>query len=227
MRGRLPVIVVLLVYGVLLLALLAATPFQGIPPSPAIYTGIATVNGEPAPEGTVLVACVENLVCAPDHANADYRRDGDTVGADGKFSALIAQGVSESQRGRATVHFFIISEHGRVKAEETATYGSSSPTDLIFTQNLTFGAAPTPAPTPTPTPAPTPVATPTTAPTAPPTPAPTPFQTPTPPPSAGTALPIPGDPLVPQLAQATLYGGIALLLLGIAALFYTRRRLNP
>ena len=226
MRGRFPFIVALLVYSVVLLALLAATPFQGIPPSPAIFTGVAMVDGEPAPEGTVLVACVDNLVCAPDHPNAEFRRDGDTVGLDGKFWALIAQGVSETQRGRATVHFFIISEHGRVKAEETATYGSSSPTDLIFTQNLTFGAAPTPAPTPTPTPAPTPVATPTTAPTAPPTPTPT-FATPTPAPTPDTALPIPGEPLVPQLAQATLYGGIALLLLGTAALIYTRRRLNP
>ena len=214
-------------YGAVLVALLAATPHQGIPPSPAIYTGAATVNGEPAPEGTVLVACVENQVCAPDHEDPNLRRDGDTVGANGRFSALIAQGASESQRGRATVHFFLINDHGRIKAQETTTYGSTNPTDLIFSQNLTFGAAPTPEPTPTPaTPTPTPTpATPTPTPT-PATPTPTPPPTPSAAPTPDTALPIPGEPLVPQLANVVLYGGIALLIVGSAGLVYARRRLS-
>ena len=211
----------LLVYGAILLALLGATPAQGIPPSPAIYTGTATVDGQPAPEGTVLVACVDNLVCGPD--NPTHRASADTVGAGGKFFALTAQGTDRIQRGRATVHFFMINQHGRVKAEETTTYGTTSDTDLIFTQNLTFGAAPTPVPTPTPE-----VVTPTTAPPTPipPTETPTPPPTPTTPPPPPTALPIPGEPLLPQLAQSILYGGIALLVLGTAALLYARRHLN-
>ena len=224
MRGRIFQAVALVIYGAVLLAVLAATPHQGIPPSPAIYTGVATVNGEPAPEGTLLIACVENQVCAPDHAEDRYRRDTDTVGPNGQFSALIAQGLTEAQRGRATVHFFIINENGRVKAQETATYGSSSATDLIFTQNLTFGAPPTPVPTATPTPAPTPTPTPTPPPT--PTPTPTPPPTPTAAPAAGLAPPIPGEPLVPQLANVVLYGGIALLIVGAAGLLYARRRLS-
>ena len=152
LRGRIFQVVTLLIYGAVLLALVAAAPHQGIPPSPVIFTGTATADGQPAPEGTLLVACVDNLVCGPDHSDPDFLRDGDTVGAGGRFVALIAQGVTESQRGRATVHFFLINEHGRIKAQETATYGSSSPTELIFTQDLTFGVAPTPEPTPTPTP---------------------------------------------------------------------------
>ena len=61
MRGRIFQVVVLLVYGVVLLALLGATLPQGIPPSPAIYVGVATVDGQPAPEGTTLVACRRQL----------------------------------------------------------------------------------------------------------------------------------------------------------------------
>ena len=224
MRGRFFLAVTLLLYGATLLALIAATPYQGIPPSPAIYVGVATVDGQPAPEGTMLVACVDNLVCGPNHA--DFPTAPDAVATDGKFFALTAQGVNESQRGRATVHFFIINETGRVKATETTTYGSNSPTDLIFSINLTFGAVPTPTPAPTPTPTATTVTT-----TPPPTPTPTPVPstappTPTAPPAPETALPIPGEPLVPQLAQAILYGGIALLVLGTVGLLYARRRLS-
>ena len=222
MRGRIFQTVTLLIYGAVLVALLAAAPHQGIPPSPVIFTGTATADGQPAPEGTLLVACVDNLVCGPDHSDPDFLRDGDTIGAGGRFVALIAQGVTESQRGRATVHFFLINEHGRIKAQETATYGSSSPTELIFTQDLTFGAAARPVPTATPTPAPTPTPTP----TPPPTPTPTPPPTPTAAPTPDTALPIPGDPLVPQLANVVLYGGIALLIVGAAGLLYARRRLS-
>ena len=222
MRGRIFQAATLLIYGAVLLALVAAAPHQGIPPSPVIFTGTATADGQPAPEGTLLVACVDNLVCAPDHSDPDFLRDGDTVGAGGRFVALIAQGVTESQRGRATVHFFLINEHGRIKAQETATYGSSSATELIFTQDLTFGVAPTPVPTATPTPAPTPT----------PTPTPPPRQRqrqhhprrpqqplPPIPPS-----PSPASPLVPQLANVVLYGGIALLIVGAAGLLYARRR---
>ena len=224
MRVRIFQSVALLTYAAVLLALLAATPYQGIPPSPAIYTGTATVNGVPAGEGTLLVACVDNLVCAPDHEDPMFRRDGDTVGPNGVFSALIAQGLTEAQRGRATVHFFLINDHGRVKAAETTTYGSSSPVDLIFQQNLTFGTAATPTPTPTPPPTPTPTPPPTPTPT--PTPVPTPPPTPTAAPTPDTALPIPGEPLVPQLANVVLYGGIALLVLGAGGLLYARRRLS-
>ena len=193
MRGRIFQAATLLIYGAVLLALVAAVPHQGIPPSPVIFTGTATADGLPAPEGTLLVACVDNLVCGPDHSDPDFLRDGDTVGAGGRFVALIAQGVTESQRGRATVHFFLINEHGRIKAQETATYGSSSPTELIFTQDLTFGVAPTPEPTPTPTPVATPTPAPTPVPTPVPTAVPTPPPTPTPAPTADTALPIPAS----------------------------------
>ena len=224
MRGRIFQVVVLLVYGVVLLALLGATLPQGIPPSPAIYVGVATVDGQPAPEGTTLVACVDNLVCAPGHP--EFPSSADAVTTDGKFLALTAQGKSESQRGRATVHFFIISETGRVKADETTTYGSNSPTDLIFSINLTFGAVPTPTPAPTPTPSPTPTPAPTVAPTPVPTPVPTPPPTPTAAPTPEADLPIPGEPIVPQLAQGILYGGIALLIIGVVGLLYARRRLS-
>lgn len=229
MRRRLFLPIILTLYGALMIALLGATSSQGIPPSPAIYTGTATVDGVPAPDGTaapagtMLVACVENQVCGPD--NPDYPATVDITDASGMFHVLTAQGTSESQKGRATVYFFIINEHGRVRAQETTTYGTTSPTDLIFTQNLTFSSVPAATATPTPTtPPPTPApSTPTPTPATPP---PTPPPTPTAPPPPATALPIPGDPLVPQIAQGILYGGIALLILGAASLIYGRRRLQ-
>ena len=147
--------VALLLYGAVLLALLGATPYQGLP-NPAIFQGTATVDEQPAPEGTLIVACVANQECAPGHPNPALARAGDTVNAEGRFIALTAQGTDHSQIGTATVYFFLINEHGRVQAEETATYGSSDLTQLFFQQDLTFGAAPTPAPTPTPYPYPHP-----------------------------------------------------------------------
>ena len=222
MRRRLFLPVIIVLYCALMLVLLGATSSQGIPPSPAIYNGIATVDGAPVPEGTMLVACVANQLCAPD--NPDYPAAADTTDANGQFQVLTAQGTEQSQRGSATVYFFIINEHGRVRASETTTYGTSSPVDLIFTQNLTFASIPAATPTPTPVPTATPTPPPTPTPT--PTPVPTPPPTPTPPPPPETALPIPGDPLVPHIAQAILYGGLALLVLGAATLIYTRRRLN-
>ena len=225
MRIRFFLPVALLLYGAVLLALLGATPYQGLP-NPAIFQGTATVDGQPAPEGTLLVACVANRECAPDHSNPALARAGDTVNAEGRFIALTAQGTDHSQIGTATVYFFLINEHGRVQAEETATYGSSGLTQLFFQQDLTFGVAPTPEPTPTPTPVATPTPAPTPVPTPVPTAVPTPPPTPTPAPTADTALPIPGEPLVPQLANVVLYGGIALLILGAAGLLYARRRLS-
>ena len=223
MRGRISQTVVLLLYGVVLLSLLGATSHQGLP-NPAIFQGTATVDGQPAPEGTLLLACVANEECAPDHSDPDLNRAGDTVRANGRFIALTATGTDHSQIGTATVHFFLINEHGRIKAEETAIYGSSDASKLFFQQDLTFGAAATPTPTATPTPVPTPTPTPTPPPT--PTPTPTPPPTPTPAPTAGLALPIPGEPLVPQLANVVLYGGIVLLIVGAAGLLYARRRLS-
>ena len=130
MRGRIFQAVTLLIYGAVLFALVAAAPHQGIPPSPVIFTGTATADGQPAPEGTLLVACVDNLVCSPDHSDPDFLRDGDTVGAGGRFVALIAQGVTESQRGRATVHFFLIK---RARAHQ-------GPRDRHLRQQQCYGA---------------------------------------------------------------------------------------
>ena len=226
MRGRIIRGVALLLYGAVLLALLGATPHQGLP-NPAIFQGSVTIDGEPAPEGTLIVACVANKECGPDHADPAFQRVGDTVNATGRLIALTAQGTDHAQIGNATVYFFLINDHGRVEAGETAIYGSSDPTTLFFQQNLTFGAAATPEPTPTPaTPTPTPTpATPEPTPT-PATPTPTPPQTPTAAPTPETDLPIPGEPLVPQLANVVLYGGIALLIVGSAGLVYARRRLS-
>ena len=225
MRGKFFQAVILGLYGAMLLALVGATPHQGLP-NPAIFQGAVTVDGQPAAEGTLIVACVANQECAPGHADPALNVAGDTVNASGRVIALTATGTDHSQIGTATVYFFLINEHGRVQAEETAIYGSSDPTQLFFQQNLTFGTAPTPTAVATPTPA-TPVPTPATpVPTQVATPVPTAPPTPTPPPAPETALPIPGEPLVPQLAQAILYGGIALLVLGTVALLYARRRLS-
>ena len=232
MRARLIQAVALLVYGAVLLSLLAAKPYQGVGilPFPDIFTGSATVNGEPAPEGSQLVACVDNQECGPEHENPLLQTaEGDgIVGANGSFTLLTAQGTEEVQRtNRVTIHFFLVNEFGRVKATETTKYGEPPPAGLPFkTITLTFGTAPTPEPTPTPTPVPTPTPAPTPVPTPVPTAVPTPPPTPTPAPTPDTALPIPGEPLLPQMANLVLYGGIALLVLGAAGLLYARRRLS-
>ena len=229
MRGRFVLPIALILYGVVLLALLGATASQGsIPPLPDIFAGTASVDGQPAPEGAQLVACVDNLVCGPEQEDPRYLTSpGDgIVAANGSFPILTAQGETESQRSQgATIHFFLLNEHGRVKAAETSVYGELPPGGLPYRSiTLTFGAVATPTPTPTPPPTPTPTPTPTPA-TPPPTPTPTPTPPPTPTaaPTPGLGLPIPGEPLVPQLANVVLYGGIALLILGAAGLLYARR----
>ena len=232
MLGRFFLPAALLFYGILLVALLGATASQGtIPPLPDIFAGTATVNGAAAPEGAQLVACVDNELCGPDAEDQRYRTpSGDgIVGTNGSFPILTAQGLTESQRAQgATIHFFLINEHGRVKAAETSRYGELPPGGLPYrTLSLTFGAAPTPEPTPPPATTPPATTAPPAPSTAPPPPPPSTLPpTPTAPPAPDTALPIPGEPLVPQLAQAILYGGIALLVLGTVALLYARRRLS-
>ena len=193
MRGRIFLAVVVFVYGIALIGLVAATPAQQVPPlHPDIFTGTATLDGVPLPEGSVIVACVgDDTECSP------YTIKGDI----GSF-AVSAQGLS-TQLGD-TVTFYIVNDYGRVAAAETSTYEGRLVNKSI---NLTFvGPLPTPPPTPTPPPPPTPVPTPTPLPTAP------------------VTLPIPGEPLVPQLANVLMYGGIAVLVLGVASLIWARRR---
>ena len=166
-----------------------------------IFKGQVFLDGQPTPEGLQLMTCVGG--CDPPGYEGLQRV---TTRADSSYMTLAANPPNSSFSGRQ-ITFWIVNEFGRIQAAETDTFSLNlrRPTvDLHFQ-----GPLPTPPPTPTPTPPP-------------PTPTPTPTPTPFPP----AALPIPGDPLVPQLAKVVLYGSIAVLVVGGVGLYWARRRVQ-
>ena len=122
---------------------------------PVVYFGSVTVNGQPAPDGLVIVARIE-----------DYESEG-VVTSNGSYARLAVSPSSSAYLFKDTT--FHIPAFG-VQAFETVLFlGGPAERPL----DLTFPALPDPTPTPEPT------ATPTAVPTATPTPAPPPTATPT------------------------------------------------
>ena len=178
---------VLLTVGALALfpyLLAAAPPNQGAQP-PQVFTGLVTVNGEPAVGATVEVRSGEEVLGS------------EQTNADGRYTLFVA-----STSPGTEVTFFV---NGQA-TEQTATITVGD----VATVNLVVGAAPaataTPAPTPaTPEPTATPVPTATPEPTFTPQPTWTPEPTFTPEPTAiptPTATPQP----FPNVAEAFRVG---------------------
>ena len=187
-----------LVWAALAMAMIGAAAAQEIPSFPVSYSGNVTIEGEPAPGGLSLVACV--LDC-----DTGWQSEAVTTRADGSyFRLLVSPGNDLVNR---TITFWLVNPHGRIRAAELAAY-KPDPSNLRVNLDLTFGD---PLPTPPP-----PTATP--VPTRTPTPTITPIPTPT------TALPIPGDPSVPRLSRIALIAGAAAIAAGGALLFVMRRR---
>ncbi len=135
------------------LAWVGAAPSQDErPPQPFFQdflSGTVLLQGSPPPEGTLLIACIDD--CDTVFQSAPYR-----LKADGSFDQLEVNPSSEKLVGH-TIYFYLVNEYGRVLAEESRYYIGVFD---FYVQDLTF-AAPLPGPQPTPVPEPTPVPTPT------------------------------------------------------------------
>ncbi len=127
--------------GVAALALLAAVwatapaMAQSPPPAPELYSGTVTVAGQPAPDGSTIVARIGD----------EYESEPVTVSG-GKYSDLSITAPDPSFRGKM-VNFFL---NGVVKANETATVTANQIPTINDNYPLTFSQLPDPTPTPTP-----------------------------------------------------------------------------
>ncbi len=117
----------------------SASAQGGPPPLPAIYSGTATVGGNPAPDGYMVYATIGEYRSAPASVNK------------GSYLGLQVAPPDTSYLGKSIT--FLL---GDVPAEEVAVY-SGRTAGRPQTLNLTFQTLPEPTPTPTPV---TPTATP-------------------------------------------------------------------
>ena len=214
-----------LMAAMLMLAITAAAPAQQDerqlgPYLPDYYSGQVSVQGGPAPEGTLVVACIVGC--------ASYQTQAVAVDESGRYGLLEIAPNDRLMIG-AEVTFHIVNQYGSIQASETQEFHGSLG---LYTQNLTFSAALPVAPTPTPVPTATPLPTATPVPTAtpPPTATPEPTATPTPEPTAipeptpTAILPVTGDTAVTRIPPLVIAGGIALALAGGALLYAASRR---
>lgn len=146
----------ILLAGILLLVgfgVLGASPPQSErPPQPFFqdfFSGAARVLGSPAPEGTELIACIDD--CETGFQSKPYFLD-----AGGLFNGLEVDPSNEALIGR-TITFYLVNSFGRIQAVESRPYIGVFD---FYVQDLTF-VDPLPSPAPTPKPESTPVPTPT------------------------------------------------------------------
>jgi hypothetical protein len=187
MRRNPLTLVALLTTVAVTLVILGAAPRQGVP-LPLTYSGTVTIQGRPAEAGLSLVGCVQEC--------QRYESQPATTRGGGSYRGLVVGPPDDSFLDKQ-ITFWIVTESGRIRAAETATYKvPSDPAGLTPRLNLTFTeAVPAPAQaTPTPTPLPTPV------------------------------LPIPGDPSVSRIPALALLAGVAALVAAGTILFVIGRR---
>ena len=163
------------------LLLLAALPLAVLaqPAPPHFFAGTVTINGNAAPNGTIVAAMIGGQEAAS------------TTVANGRYALKVPGSAGQA------ITFTV----GEVYAEESANFQQGQRTPLNLTASGRPAATPAPGPTPTAIP-PTPAPRPTPAPPAPtPTPYPTPAPTPEPRPAAGSVAeafdePLAGDALL-------------------------------
>jgi hypothetical protein len=138
----------------LALVLVGAGPNQDErPPQPFFQdflSGQVLLQGSAPPEGTLLIACIDD--CESVFQSASY-----SLNADGSFDQLEVNPPNETLVGH-TIYFYLINDYGRIRAAESRPYIGVFD---FYVQDLTFAEPlPTPAldPTPEPTPRPTPTA---------------------------------------------------------------------
>ena len=138
-------------------SLLGAGPNQAErPPQPFFqdfFSGTVLLQGSPAPEGSLLIACIDG--CEGSFESAPY-----SLKADGVFDQLEVNPVSEDLIGRP-ITFYLENEYGRIPAVEMRPYIGVFDfyvQDLTFVDPLPLAPVPDATPSPTPTPRPTPTA---------------------------------------------------------------------
>lgn len=186
---------IFLILALLLFAfvLMGAGPNQDErPPQPFFqdfFSGAVLLQGSTPPEGTLLIACIDD--CDTVFQSANY-----SLNADGRFDQLEVNPSNEALVGH-TIYFYLVNEHGRVRAEESRPYIGVFD---FYVQDLNFLEAlpvPDPDPTPEPTPRPTPTA----------------------------SLPVAGDPSVAQVPKLALMAGGAAVVAGAVLLLAARRKI--
>lgn len=201
----------LLLLPLLLAALIAAGPAQrdDRPPRPVWpvhYSGAALVDGQPAPAGLWVTACIVDC-------QTTYQALPVPVRANGQFEGLIVDPKNEDRIWQPII-FHLFNPYGELTAAEQRQF-----TGVYDIQTITLHfAGPLPAPTPTPEPTPTPTPAPT------PTPTPALTATPAPTPTPPAALPQTGDPRLAALPSSLIAAGAAAAALGAALLLLTARR---
>ena len=140
----------LTVLGALLTSMFAGTgavPSQGErPPQPFyqdFFSGRVTLQGQPAPAGLQLLACVGDCLNGFESEPIELEEGG-------RFTLLEVKPTNELLIG-VPVSFYIVNEFGRIRAEQTKAFigvYDSYTLDLTFVDSL---PAPTPIPTITPT----------------------------------------------------------------------------
>ncbi len=123
------------------------------PPQPFFqdfFSGSVSLQGSAPPEGTLLVACIDDCVDV-------FESEPYILKADGTFDQLEVNPKSEDLVGH-TITFYLVNEFGRIKASEERPYIAVFD---FYVQDLTFDdpmPMPSPTPAPAPTAAPTPIA---------------------------------------------------------------------
>ena len=160
---------------------------------PVVYSGNVTINNEPAPDGLVIVARIE-----------DYQSDPVTT-INGAYDNLIVSPLSTSYLYKSVT--FHIPASG-VKAAETELF-HGGPEERYL--DLTYPVLPVPTSTPEPIPAPVPTSTPAPVPTPTPTPAPAPAVAPTPTPTQLPATVVKPKPTTVPLSPSPDINGDSLV----------------
>lgn len=185
---------IFLIAALLLLAFLltGAGPNQDErPPQPFFqdfFSGTVLLQGSAPPEGTQLIACIDD--CDTVFQSAIY-----SLNADGSFDQLEVKPSNEALVGH-TIYFYLVNEHGRIRAEESRPYIGVFD---FYVQDLTF-VDPLPVPEAEPAPEPTPKPTPT------------------------ASLPVAGDPSVARVPKLALMAGAAAVVAGAGLLLAARRK---
>ena len=107
-----------LVISVVTFSLVAATPKQAErPPQPFFqdfFSGSVSVQGNPPPDGTQLIACIDG--CETGFQSNPY-----TLHADGTFDQLEVNPGDEGLVGHL-ITFHLVNENGMIKALESRPY---------------------------------------------------------------------------------------------------------